>query len=736
MTRLHVRLGGVAIGALAGAAFLAVYEVPARTAILLVLLVGWQSVGGAVLWQRIRPHSRFLEHVGIGLSLGTALAALAGVITASLGLGAWGALLPTAFISLVTLIVRKRGSQSSPQTKASTAKLVVDKPVFVALAVTLVAGLAVLMYSLRQYPLVWDGTWSGYHPDMPFFEAMGYSIAQFGPLQSPFVQDGLIRYHWLSYAWTGQLTALSGAEPFVALTRVLPLTALGGGAALVVSWTRRLSDQSWTPTLAGLLLTIGGFTGAVFGGVLTMDSPSQSMSVLWLIGFSMLAIHLMNESRASTAKLSLLAVFALALVGGKVSAAAPALAAVLVMAVALAAMKKATWQRAFAVGGVTLLGTGAGFMIFVAGASGGGGLTLGSLIDKASSQQGLNPLDGPRGVLIGTLILALAVLPRWAGVAWLFTSRAWRSRAETWFALGLTASSVLALVAFNSFNEIWFSSTVSGPLAVLSAVGAGLAFSTLSANSRVKSAQLLVAMAVASAFIYLVTAQLWMTGASGGNLFVPTLRWMSPIAAILLALLAGAFLARWAQSRWNVIGSIAAAIILLVISAVPGRLLGAGTDQVAVLTNGIRSEWFSTNNVNRTPGLDKVVDYAWHRDQLDAAEFLREQAAATDVIATNITLSPLVSALTHRPTFVSGIVYQAPYGTASLEPTLMQNEKESWEFIDTPSEKTLEPLCDAGARWLWVDPMRTQRTNWLPFAKEVLATDHVMLLAIDESFCQ
>lgn len=709
--------------------------VPATTALGLTALIAWQSLAGLVIWHGIRPSASSLEHLGMGVSLGTALATLIGLATSTMGLGPWGALLPST-VALTVLLRNMRGKRTNRTPATMT------KPVLIGFLVTMATGLAIFGYAVRTYPLQWVGSWVGYHPDMPFFEALANSLARFGALESPFMVDGVVRYHWLSYAWTGQLSVITDAEPYIALTRVLPVITLVGGAAIVVAWTSRLSRQAWTPTLAGLLLTLGGFTGAVYGGVLTMDSPSQAMTVLWLLGFSLLVIQIARQPTQSPGAMLgrylLLAVLAVTMTGGKVSAAAPAVAGTILMVGVLLARKKLTTQRAVAILTATLVGATAAFLLFLVGSIGGGGLTVGSLIDRASSQQGLNPLDGPRGVFLGTVILTLAILPRWAGLIWLTVNGRWRWRPETWLAIGMAASSVLALFAFNSFNEIWFSSTISGPLATMTAVGAGLAYRSLTRNtplSRKTGIRLLVVTSAVALATFATVSLLWSTGASGGNLFVTTWRWLGPPAAWAIAIGAGILIGRWASRRWSIRASIASIVIIVVFTSVPGRLLGVGSDQVGVLTNGARGEWFSSTQGIPVSSMDQEAVSDWTSTRMKAAAWVRANTEPEALIATNLTLSPFVAGVTLRPTYASGLLYQIPYGTQAMEAEILTREEQSWAFIDTPSETTVRPLCEAGVRLLWVDLARTAVRDWAPFADVQFRTEDSAIAKFRSETC-
>jgi len=716
--------------ALAPSTFLAVVlwltGVPPVTSLLLALLVAWQALGGFLIWRAIRPQSTPLELLGLGIAIGTAIAATAGIVTSTLGWGPWGCLLPT----LGALVFGYRTRSTHTQTSTPT-----DRWEISAFFTTLAVGLAVFFYALRSYPLTWTGTWTGYHPDMAFFEALANSLARFGAFESPFMSGATVKYHWLSYAWTGQLSVMTDAAPFVGITRVLPLVSLLGSAAIVVAWTRRMSAASWTPFLAGALLTVSGFVGAVFGGVLTLDSPSQAMSVLWLLGFTLTVINAFENPR-SRWSLALLAVLGIAITLGKVSAAAPALVAVLLASLVLAARKAISPGRALAITASTVLPITLTFVVFLSGSSGGGGLTIGSLIDRSSSQQGLNPLDGPRGVVLGTAILILAVIPRWAGIVQLFIDRSWRWRPEVWLSAGLAGSSIAAIIAFNSFNEIWFSASVSGPLAATSAVGAGLAVASLQSRGKPPTRSIVGTAAIGALIAFGAVWWAWSAGASGGNVFVSTQRWLGPVMAWLGALGIGLTLARWAQKSRQPTAVIAGTVLALVFIAVPGRFLGIGSGQIGVLDNGTRNEWFNVAKEGRVVTLDQSGVADWTDPKMEAADSLRDQAEPTDLVATNITRNPFVSGTTHLPTFVSGMVYQYDYGPPSLQRELLERERAVWNFIDDPRETNADFLCTAGISWIWIDKERTERRSWEPFASPVVENDEVTILRVNASLCE
>ena len=212
--------------------------------ILAFLVVLVQTLTGAYLWQLVRRRrAHVVELLGAGLALGTAIASLSGVLVWQ-WLPLWGWALPTAVALIVAVVVRWRTGSligtGSPGDRADARARWwhVDRPSLVALVIALSLGAIALIASMRSYPLSWTGTLGSYHPDMLFFEALSTSLSHFGSSDSIVMAGAEIRYHWLTYAWSGQVSQLVDAQPFLVLTRVLPVTALLGAVLTAIAWTR------------------------------------------------------------------------------------------------------------------------------------------------------------------------------------------------------------------------------------------------------------------------------------------------------------------------------------------------------------------------------------------------------------------------------------------------------------------------------------------------------------------
>lgn len=703
--------------------FLVTTGVGVWSAAVLVAIVAVQTGAGGWLWSLLRTgRSGPVENVGMGMALGTVLAVLSGLLVQVLTgwRFGWGA---PVLVALVVWLTR-RGWRSVGSSEGLS-----DRATILGAAVAIVLGGFSLVPNVLSYPLTWVGMWSRYHPDMLFFESLSTSLAQLGPLDSIYTPDALIRYHWLVYAWAGQVGNAAGAPPFVVLTRVLPFVAVIGTGLVAVAWARRLSSAVWAPALAVVLLVAGGYVGATYGAVFNFDSPSQSMTMLWLLGLSVTAVTVLGEGarswgawRTALGAVSLMA-FAFSLAGGKISAGAVGLAAALWLAF-VGVVRRTAWRgRGLVVAAAVSVGFLLGYVLVVAGSADPGGLKLANLLDRASSVQGLNPVPGSIGIVAGTLLLAVAIAVRWAGLGWLLVDRKLRWAPDTVLGFGYALAAVgTVLLISGGLNDTWFALAASAPLAVLSAAGAGEASLALGRRRGLA----LAALCVAAVLLFVGVAGLWMTGASGGNVFVSTLRWLGPLVGFLGAVLVGALIG------WRFGGSgrpmLAGAVILLVLLAAPGRGLGVGTGLVGVQP-GLSADAFSTGHPF-TSARDRTMVVSWSDQHAAAASWLRAHASQDDLVATNVTFSPFVPALTGLRTYVSGILYQAPYGRPGGIPTLLEREAQSWAFVDTPNAATLAPLCRAGVDWVWVDPTRTSVVNWAPFAEASFRNDSVVLLRL------
>lgn len=692
-----------------------------------------QVSAGAYFWMRLRrAKAEVIETFGMALVIGPMLSLASTLLVQSIGGGLWGWCLP-AVVALVMWIRAKRSN-----TRVQKKHTPFPVGTIWALCLSGVLGILSLLPNIASYPLRWTGFDGRYHLDMLFFESIGTSIAKFGPFESIFTPGGSFRYHWLVYGWSGQLSAISSASPFVVLTRVIPVIAILASSLIAIAWVRKLTPVIWAPSLAVVLLIFGGYVGATNGVIFNFDSPSQALSAAWLLAASYSLMLLLGKEVSSRKSVWVFiglttALFALTL-GGKISAGAVGIAALSALAVVALVQRPWWWKRAVTVATASGIFSGALYFGIISGSASPGDLRFGSILDRASTVQGLNPFPGTLGVMVGTCIMLIAIAIRWAGLVWFIKDPNTRKNPATLYATALAAIGLLAVIFMSSgLNETWFALAASAPLIAISSAGVAEAFKM---NSQLKSISVTqFALVVGSSvLVFIIVSILWRTGPSGGDPWVNSLRWLGPIAAIALTLSIAALLAKFLRKDIRIrVSVLAIALLALVSLSGQGRLLGIGSDKLGVLPP-LSYEYFGSF-LPFVNSLDTVSFTQWSDKQVAGAEWLKQHANAQDLLATNFTASGLVPALTGFRTYSTSTIYQAMYGPKSLTQLVLSRERQEWSFIDKPSTATAKPLCSAGVTWVWVDPVRSHTRSWEPFATIVYKNEDVTLLHMNTANC-
>jgi len=691
-----------------------------RDSTLTVLVVVVQGVSGGYLWSLVSKARvcGALELMGMGLVIGSAVALVSGILGRLVAGSALNPLVPSAVLFLVFIIRCWRSrSQQSP---GGTTDWVFSGPALGGL----LAGLAVLVLNLQRYPLNWSGVWDRYHPDMVFFEALSNSAARYGGSDSVFMAGADIRYHWFSYAWVGQITELTGAQPFVVLTRVLPIVALIATVAVALTWTRKLvvsanlESARFTrvlPWLVVALIVTGGYLGALNGTILNFDSPSQALGTAWLMGLILVFFvivqtgHSENSRFLFAGQILLLGLLAGVGTGAKVSTGALAVVAIGFVAV-MGSLVRAKWtKRAWVAFAAVVVGFVFVYFTVIAGSASPGDLKFLSWFSRASTVQGLDSSPGTRGVILGTLGLTLAIGARWVGGVWLVRDRSWRVRPETFLGVGLVLGSVVPLWVFSQgLNETWFALAASAPLSVLGAFGVWLAWNSLGLGVKPAVFSLVVALISLVLVSFIWTDQVWESGFG---------RFWAPWFGYLVSLLAGLIVAILVREKKLVTLLVVATTVLTLqasaarVVPIVGSILGGARDGAGVRTSELAdislTESQSVTVVNEVvpaaaPGV-AVVDRGWSQDEIAAADYLRANASSSEVIVTNETEGFIVPALTGLRSYITGAVYQGTYGGKESVVEIPARIELSRRFIASPNMEDLSVLCAFGVKWIWVN---------------------------------
>lgn len=166
-----------------------------------------------------------------------------------------------------------------------------------------------------------------------------------------------------------------------------------------------------------------------------------------------------------------------------------------------------------------------------------------------------------------------------------------------------------------------------------------------------------------------------------------------------------------------------------------GRGLGIWSDRFGVQPEqGLTALEFRPGAV-LIESIDRQPIAEWSDTEIAAAQWLQDEVADGELLATNVTYSPLVPALTGLPTFISGINYQAPYGRDGIRESLLEREQLSMDFVEQPTGESARELCERGVKWLWVDPRRPNAESWEPFGTIEISDEAVTVVKLRSGVC-
>ena len=656
-----------------------------------VSVIAFQLLGGATWWWLLRRGhaTSAAELVGMGLALGTITSTVSAMVLqpTPLSTAAWA--LPTIAALLVALVVRwRKGRQTRPssldwQTRGELRALVLG----------VVVGMVPIWINWRRIPLG-NATDSSFL-DLYFLQALSNGLARFGGGESILMTGGSLRYHWLSYAWIGEIDQTAGLPVFAGLTRVLPIVALVGVSALAARWSAVLARGSrfagWVPATAVLLVVAGGYTGALYGSILNFDSPSQTLTTLWLLGLLFTVVVYLQEGRRWL--LAAAAVLAAASTGGKVSHIAVAAGGLLLLSlVGLLTRQEWRWRAVMAlvVSGASALVT---YVLIIRGAAIDRNLVEDVAV-KASTWQGLDPLPGTWGILAGTIALVLAALARVLGIAWLARERRWRTDPSALLTLGGLGVGLVALLALrDGINETWFLLAASAPAAIVSAVGAISALAYVSERLGSPGIRRALLLAIATAIPALVLSM---------NIFSEEVRpfahWSATWMPWLVAAIGALVLTSRGSAGSRLSLAIALAIFALVTSSVLTRASVWWTAQRQVFTEtaDVIPEAFAPPSTDNSSASDGSVG----QSRVQVAAELRGLAAPEDVVFTNAPYSSFVPAFTGLRMYLAGERYQFGLGAAGDVGELRDRQSVISQVVADPTAASTL-LCPDDVAWLW-----------------------------------
>jgi len=677
------------------------------TILIAALVVMAQVATGSVLTLLLptKRNRSIYEIFGLGLAMGTFVSMLSAVLLVDSPLKSFAWVIPTAIVFLIALFNLK-------VLHAQCRELTLPRNETVALAVGIAVGFTLLVTNWIRIPL--STIRAGGSVDMYFFEALSRGLSDFGPAQSILMTGGQLRYHWFSYAWAGELSSIAGLDSFVALTRILPAVALIGVVLLAASWAGSIQigkgeSPWWVPILAVILLVFAGYTGALYGIVLNFDSPSQAFTTIWLLALVIMFIQGLQGKSTKVLILNgvFVAVLTVATTGGKASHAIVALGGFGFLTL-VGVLLRLTWRRnALVLFAFALLGFVTAYLWVLAGVGIGENLAE-SISVRASTWQGLDPVAGKWGPLLGTIALFFAVIARVSGVVWLARNRAGRTSPEFLFGIGALAVGVVALFALRSgINELWFFLAASAPLAVISAYGVGQAQSWLKPHMRKSLAYPLITAIVASA-VSLVLSRNYQFLDSPSDFFLwpGVLYWLSVIGVWLLIIALSWFVVLRVQFPTRIAkvgGVIAIAISALVFTSIftrPAVLWTQSrelTTEIGIVKPNRDSEMLIGS------GDTAIETNPLIANQFAAAQWLEVNASINQIVATSNPDSSFIPAFTGRQMFLAGERYQLGLGSTGEDREIKRRSVLSTSLLTDQATTSAQQMCKEQVSFLWIE---------------------------------
>ncbi len=668
-----------------------------------------QVVAGVVIWLVLlgRYLKSLLLTLGIGIALGTFLSMISSVLLhgSTLGSVAW---------ALPSILAIALAALNWSRLVTSLRALTLSRGEVVGLGITFLVAGVIMVVSWIRTPL--SVIAAGGSVDMYFFEAISQGIAKFGPAESILMSGGSLRYHWFTYAWAGELSATAGLDNFVALTRFLPSVTLIAVTLLAVGWAASMKfgvrrSPVWVPALAGLLVTVGGYTGALYGVILNFDSPSQAMSTIWLLALAVIfTTYLLSQERPLSrgthgAFLTVIAVLTVATMGGKASTSIVAIAGIGFTAI-IGLVSRSYWAKRAIVASLVSITLGAvTYVLVLSGVSINDNLTDAVSV-RASTWQQLDPVIGRWAPMLGTIALLLAVFARIGGVAWLGANRCTRKSPEVLFSIGAVIIGVIALIVLRGgINDLWFLLAASAPAAIVSAYGVG------QASARLKQPLLITAVliAITASLVSLLLSMNWAFDQSSVKdsffAFPGVLFWLAAVTPWLVIPLLAAVTFRLHGKgipvRSVVMGATALSVIALTLTSLLTRPAVVWTQSrqsvtdIGVVTPTPASDVLTTNNSS-----GKSPSYVY---RADASVWLKNNTAESDLIASSAPSLTNIPAFTGRQMYLAGSVYQLGLGNAEESDTVLSRSTLSTALSTSEWPTAIAQMCGAGVDWFWIE---------------------------------
>lgn len=284
-----------------------------------------------------------------------------------------------------------------------------------------VLGVFLYLFLTNWQILAYEPNFSSTAQDVPLLASIAQSIARGDGLSAPFGDGFTLRYHWLSYGFTGSIIATSGMDAVAALTIAVPLlsTALVIFAAGLMGCLT--SNARGAPLAAALGLVFAGGVGVWrFSEVSIWEWSSPSTLMGSALGLSTAALVIAQLKVPWRPGYLILILMSAATTATKSSMGAVLMGSVVVWAFIRFARSPADRKDTAFVAGAITIGTVGAYVIFLAGNNNELGLDDRLVAAIATNLAAPTQIVAEIGVLVAYL---LAPTLLWGGILLAAASR-------------------------------------------------------------------------------------------------------------------------------------------------------------------------------------------------------------------------------------------------------------------------------------------------------------------------
>ncbi|MFI5696834.1 hypothetical protein ACIA58_33580 [Kribbella sp. NPDC051586] len=666
------------------------------------------ALPGTLLLRAVwRSTGNWAEDLGLGSVVGATWQLIGWAIFTALGWQRWLIVWPALVLAGFAIFGRRywRIADPAPLPVAWTWGLAVSAAVMMG-----AATFGVMAY----HPMPPNG--EAYYPDLLYHLSMVNELTRSLPPEIPQVVGERLEYHWFANADMAAAVDTTRLTPTVVLFRLWVLPWLVVSLLVCATLARTVSRTWWTGVLAALALAAPQLfllidTSVNLAPPVSLLSPSQTFGMVAGVAVAVFLIELLFKGGSRWLWLLIVPV---AVVGG---GSKPTVLPLLVAAVGLAALYLLVTTRRLP---LRLIGTtavlllaGALTFLTVAGSTSGSRLQFLAVLKslpvyaaatRDTTQPGAGGLILPalaHGHVIGTLSLLLGLLLTLQAMSWAGFGVVGRKDPVAWFLLGamIAGWAGYLLIDHPSVSESYFVYTA----APFSLAGAGW-FAATSARAARRPIPIAIA-AFALSIVYgglLVWARGVPAASTGRQLWLST-RMLLVVLGLTLVLVAA-----WRLFFRQAGGGMFVVLVLLSTAPISSFLQSAVRGDTEKAPTYRAARWWV------------------YPDEAEAALWLEQNSAPTDVVATNTWCRPagstapgcdtrgyVISGIAGRRTLIEGWAYtnqamaeQGDGGRRYTEQPSPWPDRVSLtnQALTAPTPEVLRRMRDEyGVRWLYAD---------------------------------